>query len=293
MSLMHCPECGHEISNSAVACPNCGRPINVEPVVERKVVVAHHRPKGVPTWAIATVGILGVLVLFFIFMLFTRGSSDDANENTRLRVNMNAQGRSNRDTVASTSEPSTVTSVPAAPSSVSVPSSMPSTTVPSTETPVSGSQVSLPAQPTKGTAVIQAKVITKNNSQQPVRGQRFYLLDKDVEQILTEARVDPIEGNTLTASLGLAAAMPDQYGDFQRRAMAALKNHIKYAGTTDSNGKAQLGGINPDNYYLFGVVRSGNGFAIWSSPVAINPGENVLDLAPQSITQIDRSSGEE
>jgi len=70
------------------------------------------------------------------------------------------------------------------------------------------------------------------------------------------------------------------------------QNHIKYAGTTDSNGKAQLGGINPDSYYLFGVVRSGNGFAIWSSPVSIVPGENVLDLTPQSITEIDRNSGE-
>jgi len=105
--------------------------------------------------------------------------------------------------------------------------------------------------------------------------------------------VDPIEGNSLTGSLGLAAAMPDRYGDFQRRAMQALKSHIKYAGTTDSNGKAQLGGINPDSYYLFGVVRSGNGFAIWSSPVSIVPGDNVLDLTPQTITEIDRSSGEE
>jgi hypothetical protein len=295
MSLIYCPECGHEISNSAVACPNCGRPINAEPAVERKVVVAHHRPRGVPTWAIATVGIMGVLVLFLIFFLFTRGSSDD-EANTRLRVNMNAQhgSTSNRDTVASTSEPSTVTSVPAGPSSVSVPStSVPTTNMPSTETPVSGAQVQLPEQPTKGTAIIQAKVITKNNSQQPVRGQRFYLLDKDVEQILSDAHVDPIEGNTLTASMGLAAAMPDQYGDFQRRAMQAIKGHIKYAGTTDSNGKAQLGNINPDSYYLFGVVRSGNGFAIWSSPVSINAGENVLDLAPQSITEINRSSGEE
>jgi hypothetical protein len=158
---------------------------------------------------------------------------------------------------------------------------------------VGGSQVSLPAQPTKGTAVIHAKVITKNNTQQPVRGQRFYLLDKDVETILSEAHIDPIEGNTLTGSLGLAAVMPDQYVDFQRRVMAAMKNHIKYAGTTDSNGRAQLGNIDPNSYYLFGVVRSGNGFVIWSSPVAINPGENVLDLAPQSITEIDRSSGEE
>jgi hypothetical protein len=235
---------------------------------------------------------MGILLLFLIFFLFTRGNSDD-EANTRLRVNMNAQGRTtNRDTVAS-SEPSSVTSVPGSPSSVTVPSTtMPSTTMPSTETPVSGAQVSLPAQPTKGTAVIQAKIVTKNNSQQPVRGQRFYLLDKDIEQILSDAHVDPIEGNSLTGSFGLAAAMPDRYGDFQRRAMKALKNHIKYAGTTDSNGKAQLGGIDPNSYYLFGVVRSGNGFAIWSSPVSIVPGNNVLDLTPQTITEIDRSSGE-
>ena len=282
---MHCPECGHEISNSAVACPNCGRPIHAEPVVERKVVVAR-RPKGVPTWAIATVGIMGVLLFFLLFVLWSRSDNED-EANTRLRVNMNAQ-RSTRDTAST--EPTTVTSVPSAPSSGTV--TVPSTTMPSTETTVGGSQVSIPTQPTRGTAVIQAKVVTRNNSQQPVRGQRFYLLDKDVETILSDARIEPIEGNTLTGSLGLAAAMPDRYGDFQRRAMQAMKDHIKYAGTTDSNGKTQLGDIQPDSYYLFGVVRSGNGFAIWSSPVSIIAGQNILDLTPQRITEIDTGTGE-
>ena len=288
MSLIYCPECGHEISNSAVACPNCGRPINAEPVVERKVVVARTpRTSGIPTWAIATVGIMGVMLLFLLFMMWSRSGPED-EANTRVRVNMNAQRQStaNRDT-AVTSEPYTTT-VPGQSGAVTVPS----TTMPS-ETSIGGSQVSLPAQPTKGTAVIQAKIVTRNNSQQPVRGQRFYLLDKDVETILSDARIEPIEGNTLTASLGLAAAMPDRYGDFQRRAMQALKGHIKYAGTTDSNGKAQLGGIDPNSYYLFGVVKSGNGFAIWSSPISIVAGDNILDLTPQSVTEIDRSSGEE
>jgi hypothetical protein len=233
---------------------------------------------------------MGILLFFLLFVLWSRSSPEDANSNLRVNLNAQRQSTSTRDAVAS-SEPSSVTTVPGAPGSGTV--TVPSTSMPSTETSVGGSQVSLPAQPTKGTAVIQAKVITKNNSQQPVRGQRFYLLDKDVETILSDARVEPIEGNTLTASLGLAAAMPDRYGDFQRRAMAALKSHIKYAGTTDSNGKAQLGGIDPDSYYLFGVVRSGNGFAMWSSPISIVPGENVLDLTPQSITEIDARSGEE
>jgi len=246
-----------------------------------------HRAAGVPTWAVATVGILGVLLIFLLIAFWARSGEDEGN--ARLRVNMNAQhqGTTNRDTVAS-NEPSTVTTVPGEPSSGTV--SAPNRP---TETTVGGSQVSLPAQPTKGTAVINAKIITRNNSQQPVRGQRFYLLDKDVESILSEAQVEAIEGQTLTNSLGLAAMMPDRYTDFQQRALRAMKNHIKYAGTTDNAGQAQLGGIQPDNYYLFGVVRSGNGFAIWSSPVSIVPGENVLDLTPQQITEIDRSSGEE
>jgi hypothetical protein len=235
---------------------------------------------------------MGVLLLFLLFVMWSRSGEDTANSN--LRVNLNAQhaGMTNRDVASATSEPATVTSIPAEPNSASIPTTT-APSMPPTETSVGGTQVTLPAQPTKGTAVIQAKVVTKNNSQQPVRGQRFYLLDKDVETILSDAHVDPIEGNTLTGSLGLAAAMPNQYGDFQRRAMAALKSHIKYAGTTDSDGMAKLGGIQPDNYYLFGVVRSGNGFAIWNSPVAINPGENVLDLAPQMITEINTGTGEE
>src|SRR5438105_1128950 len=67
MPLIYCPECGHEISNAAVACPNCGRPINAAPVVDRKVVVAPPaRREAIPTWAIATVGVLGILLLFLL-----------------------------------------------------------------------------------------------------------------------------------------------------------------------------------------------------------------------------------
>ena len=28
MSLIKCPECGHEVSDKAFSCPNCGNPIN-------------------------------------------------------------------------------------------------------------------------------------------------------------------------------------------------------------------------------------------------------------------------
>jgi hypothetical protein len=284
MSLIYCPECGHEISNAAIACPNCGRPLNPQPFVERKVVVPDDLPRhrSVPTWAIATVGVMGILLLFLLIGLWSRSGPDEGNR--WVRVNMNGQYPSKAEQQTTSSGPTSVTSVPPTTGDGSI-------NVPSSETSVGGSQVSLASQPTKGTAVIRAKVVTRNNTPQPVRNQRFYLLDKDVESVLTEAGVEPIAGQTMINSLGLAALFPDRYGDFQRRALAALKNHIKYAGMTDSTGRAQLGGIQPDSYYLFGVVRAGNGFAIWSSPVSIVPGENVLDLTPQPVTEIDRTSG--
>jgi len=281
MSLMYCPECGHEISNSAVACPNCGRPINAVPVVERKAIIANPRRGGIPTWAIGVMGVLGVLLVFLLIAFWSRSGDDEGNR--AVRVNMNTAGGppANRQMVESA--PSSTMSLP--PETGAAP-----LTMPPSETTVGGSQV---AAPTRGTAVIQAKVVTRNNSQQPVRNQRFYLLDKDVESILSEARVDPIEGQTLTDSLGLATLYPDRYSDFQQRALRAIKNHIKYAGTTDATGKALLSGIQPDSYYLFGVVKAGNGYAFWNSPVSIQAGENILDLTPQQITEIDQRSGEE
>jgi hypothetical protein len=163
-------------------------------------------------------------------------------------------------------------------------------TAPPYETTVPGSQTSLSA-PTKGTVVIDARVITRNNSPQPVRNEKFYLLDKDLEAILTDAGIEPIEGQTLINSLGLALVYPDRYGEFTRNAMRAIKDHIRYSGTTNGSGKAQLGDVQPDSYYLFGMTKTGRGFAVWTAPVSIQAGENVLNVSPQRLTEIDQTSG--
>jgi hypothetical protein len=232
---------------------------------------------AMPAWAVAVLGIMGAIVLFLLIAYWSLGNEDQANTSVRVNANVPAREQPLNNRQMAESAPS---NVPGA------------TTAPPAETTIGGSQVSVPQTPTKGTAVLQAKVVTRNSSQQPVRNQRFYLLDKDVETILSEARVEPIEGQKLTESLGLAAMYPDRYSDFQQRALRAIKNHIKYAGTTDANGKAQLGNIQPDSYYIFGVAKAGNGYAIWSSPVMIQPGENDLNLTPQPITEINTNSGE-
>jgi hypothetical protein len=150
----------------------------------------------------------------------------------------------------------------------------------------------LPPAASKGTVVIDAKVSTRTGRPQPVKNERFYLLDKDLETILSEADIEPIEGQTLTNSFGLSVMYPSRYGDFHRDALQAIKGHIKYAGQTDTAGKAQLGNVEPDSYYLFGVTTTSGGFAVWSSPVTVSGGQNLLNLSPQPMTEIANSSGE-
>jgi hypothetical protein len=294
MSLLFCPECGHEVSASAVACPNCGHPMSVSPAVDetvtaKRVVVAPpvRRDSALPPWAFVPIGIGAILLIFFAFLMF-RSTSDEGNTN----VNVNLAGRRSaevdRDARTST-VPSTTTEIETMPDSGSVPS----TSLPSTSTTVPGSSaVPVAPEPVSGTVKILARITPpRSTSTQPVRSTKFYLLDKDLETILAEADVEPIEGNTLAASLGLAAVYPDRYGEFQRAAMRAIARHVKYTGVTDSSGNASLSNVDPKQYYLFGVTRVGRGFALWDAPVSIIAGENVLNLSPQSVTEIPGASG--
>jgi hypothetical protein len=244
--------------------------------------VTHTRREGLPPWVLPVAGVLGLLLLVVLFFLL-RGSSSDSNVN--LAVNTRRPAEINRDartTSVPPSEPSTQT-VPG--SQVSVPST--ATSDPAYTQTVPGTSTSAPVVPDKGTVSIRAKVVTSRGATQPARSAKFYLLDKDIETILNEARVEPIEGNSIQSSLGLAAVHPDQYGEFQRAAMRAIAAHAKYSGTTGSDGSARLANIAPKEYYLFAITRVGNGFAIWNSPVSVNPGDNLLDLSPASVTEIE------
>ena len=282
MSLVFCPECSHEISANAVACPNCGRPISAPiPVVEKKVVVmppVHREESGFPTWAFIPIGILAIVLLFLAYLAF-RQPDDTANTN----INVNMAGR--RTATEPLSETRTSTIPPSSGQSVTLPPGQ-TTTVPGTTT---AAPVAPP--PDKGTVVINARVAPASGSPQNARNAKFYLLDKDVESILNEARIAPIEGNTAIGSLGLAVVYPDRYGDFWRNAMRAIAAHSKYSGTTDGGGNANLQGIMPKEYYLFGITKVGRGFALWNAPVSVIAGQNNLNLSPQSITEIPDTTG--
>ncbi len=298
MALTICPDCGHEVSPAATACPNCGHPF-AKPVIERKVVVADvpRKEGSIPTWVFAVLGILGVLVLFLLFVFMNRGDDEElANRSLNVNVASRRAADDSRDTSRSNvSTDSQTTTIP--PSSGSETLTIPSTSAPSSGVTVppssSTSVTTVPGETvTTGKVVINAKIATKTGSTQPVKDEKFYLLDKDLETILSEADIEPINGQSLKNSFGLAVLYPSRYSEFHSKALSAINKHIKYDTSTDATGKGQMSGIEPDSYYLFGITKTRNGFAIWTSPVSIQAGENVLNLSPQRMTEIQESTQE-
>ena len=171
MSLILCPECGHEVSTNATACPNCARPMNAPPIVERKVFVAPPADPegGFPTWALIPIGLLGVVLIFVAYIAF-RGSDETANTN----LNVNVARRPTTETRSTSTVPS-----------AGVPATAPAPP-PSQTTTVPGSSTAPPVapMPDKGTVTLNAKATTASGSTQAVRGTKFYLLEEDVETIL-------------------------------------------------------------------------------------------------------------
>lgn len=278
MSLIFCPECGNEISDSAVACPNCGRPINAVPAIETTVIRRGSRRDNndLPKWVYIPFGIIGGVALLLLFIFFVRNSGEDES-NLNIKVSANRRAADRGETTRSSSDSATETSPV-------VTDTQPSTD--SQTVTVPGTGVSTEQVQTRGSVVVDARVTTRNGQTRPVRNEKFYLLDEDVESILSDANLEPIEGQSLINSFGLSVSFPDRFGDFNRRALAAIRPHIKHSALSDASGKAEFGDVEPDSYYLFGITRGENGFAFWSSPVSIRPGENILNLSPQPMTEI-------
>lgn len=280
MSLISCPDCGHEVSTSAVSCPNCGHPFAVQPnrvTAAPRVIVTEERSEF-PKWVIIPIVIVGGILLFMFFALF-QNSEDDTSR--RVNVNLDSERKTADEKVVRRDSVPNQIEVPGSATTVATP---PPSAIPQ-NVPASN-QTEIVTIPTKGDVLVEAKITTTDGTIQSVKKEKFYLLDKDLEMILSDADLEPIEGQTLSNSLGLAILFPDKYGEFQKDALNAIKKHIKYDVLTDSNGKASMKDVKPDGYYLFGITKNQKGFAIWNSRVTIVGGENKLNLSPVRITEV-------
>lgn len=273
MALINCPECGAEVSSTAVSCPHCGHPF-VNPVV----VADTPKKDSFPSWVFIPLILIGAVILFAVFMMLRK---DDTAEQRNINVNLKSAGQQER-VPSTTSNISSASQQPEMGTSTHTLETSPSsvTTVPpSTTTSV------IETAPTEGTVKIEAKILNKNGNTQPVTKEKFYLLDKDLESILSQANIDD-RGQGVINAFGMSVVNPGKYGETNRKALEAISRHIAYSITTDSAGTAEIKDVKPSNYYLFGITKTRNGFAIWSSPVVINPGQNILKLDPVSPTEI-------
>ena len=285
MSLINCPECGNQVSNTAVACPNCGHPL-APPSVESRTVIREVVPPVVekesfPKWILAPIIILGAVLIFLLFALFR--SEDDNQRNINVGVTTNRQSDRNGRSTSTDTETSRVTIPPTSDSStVVVPQSVP----PSTQTNVTISENPDSPAPDKATVSLEAKVTNRAGNILPVKAEKFYLLDEDLESILRDADIEDTTGQGLVNAFGLSVLFPERYSEINKNALSEINKHRVYDTLTDSTGKAQIKNVKPGSYYLFGITKSKNGFAVWSSPVTINPGQNALNLTPARLTEV-------
>jgi hypothetical protein len=285
MALINCPECGKQVSNVAVACPNCGHPLS-PPTLEDRTVVRDVAPAVVerdefPKWIFIPLGVLGLVLIVLLFMLF-RQEEDDTQRNINVDISAKRPASNISNSVnRSGTEPNQIT-VPPETADTNI-STLPQNAPPATDTTVS--EIPASVENASGTLDIEAKISDRTGGTRPVRAEKFYLLDEDLETILKDAGLEPIEGQSLRNSLGLAVVYPDRYGDFRKKALDEINKHVKYDVTTDASGKARMQNIKPDTYHLFAVTKTATGFAIWSSEIAIKPGQNILNLTPQPMTE--------
>lgn len=281
MPLITCPDCGKDVSTSAEACPNCGHPFKIQPTQNTVVTPTPTNDNSVPKWIVFPVIILGIILLFLLIYMLSGGNKNAGNENVNVDVT----------TQRPDSIPTNTTQVETAPTVQESSESIPPLTI---DTPIDDNQQIIPTDTqtqvveNKGKVELEAKVADKNGKVTTVNNEKFYLLDKDLESILREANLQGIQNQNLVNSFGLSVLNPDQYKEFNQKALDAINDHIKYNALTSSGGKASLNDVEPKSYYLFGIHKVGNGFAIWNSPVNIKPGQNTLKIEPKRTTEINQ-----
>lgn len=77
MALINCPECGKEISDSAMNCPNCGYPMQVESASTNKLKEDNKIPKKIPI--VLMLCMAAVIIMMILIQLGIRSKSTISN----------------------------------------------------------------------------------------------------------------------------------------------------------------------------------------------------------------------
>lgn len=131
-----------------------------------------------------------------------------------------------------------------------------------------------------GNLVVQAGIVYRMGGPQPVARTQFYLLKRDLADILIEAGLRPDRNMNIVQTFAFAARYQSlaNYARFYQIASVAIQSHVVATVTTDFAGMAQFVSIPAGTYYLMGYTQTRGGFALWNLPIGISTGQNAIVL---------------
>jgi hypothetical protein len=141
---------------------------------------------------------------------------------------------------------------------------------------------------------IEAGLIYKSGDVKPVARTTFYLLDKGLGEILSEAGLKASDSTRLNLPPDMASNSPENlcfmwklaasstYDEksksFMQRAEEAMKPHLIQTVMTDFSGKAQFAPVTPGTYFVVGHYKPDRDSAAWSVKVELKSGQNSVTL---------------
>lgn len=134
----------------------------------------------------------------------------------------------------------------------------------------------------KTNLAIEAALIYNYGGVQPVASETFYLLDESAETILSNAKMQKFSsGLSFLDNYAFAlqgAGLTTQYTNYALKATAAIKSHIALEFSTDLSGKVVVDSPKTGKFWIFGIVKTRGGHAIWDYPITIQDGDNKVIL---------------
>lgn len=158
----------------------------------------------------------------------------------------------------------------------------------------------------KGTLSVEAGLVFNSGDVKPVARVNFYLLNDNLEAILSKAGIEPHQTIDPKASRGallgginapqkavsfvesyaIWSSSPDLYDDKLQQSQEALKSHIIATMTTDFSGKGDFSQVKAGNYYLMGVGGTGKQAVLWNMPIEIKAGKQSVILDNKNASEI-------
>jgi hypothetical protein len=132
-----------------------------------------------------------------------------------------------------------------------------------------------------GVLSIQVGIVYKMGGSQAVARVPFFLLNKDLNAILSDAGLSPDRGMNLLQTFAFATRYQSQskYAQFYQVAMRAVQPHVVAQTMTGFDGVGQFPAVSAGVYYVMGYTQTRGGFALWNVSVGVPTGQSsfVLD----------------